>query len=337
MENLLIFSPLFAYILDCLLKEPKPAFHPVCCLGNLSGFLEKKLLGKCRGNSQKFLAGIFCSAVLCLVFALIPLLVYLVIKKYRFPSDVFEVFSFFYASVILYICIAPNSLLKHIQDVQNALKQKSVPEARKKLSLIVGRNTQHMDESDIIRASIESLSENSVDSTIASYFWFCAGYAFFSAEGAITLTVLHRIFNTLDAMWGKKNDTYLYFGKFAARCDDVLNFIPARITFYFIIISCCVIKKCDCKNAMKIGKKYRSKHASPNSAWAEAPYAGALNLKLAGPVYYGDFFCDYPYLGEGSLHADASHLSKAVEIFYGTLFLTILSATFFIASCFLLP
>lgn len=142
--------------------------------------------------------------------------------------------------------------------------------------------------------------------------------------------LLHRAVNTLDAMWGKKNEKYFYFGKFPARLDDVLNYLPARLSFYFILLACCCIKECDYKNAYTIGKKYRSKHASPNSAWAESPYAGALNLKLAGPVYYGDFFCDYPYLGEGSLKATQKHLETALKIFYASIFICLIFCTIFL-------
>lgn len=334
MENLIIFSPVFAYLLDCLLGEPKPALHPVCHLGNMAALLEKQYLNKCHSAAQKFLCGICCCIVLCIVFAVLPLLFFLVLKKYCLLArpDAYPLLGFVFCSVMLYLCIAPDSLTKHIQFVQEELKKGNIAEARRKLSWIVGRNTQKMDEADIIRASIESLAENSVDSTIASYFWFCAGYTLFSFEGAILLTVLHRIFNTLDAMWGKKNERYLYFGKFAARTDDVLNFLPARISFYLIILCCFFIKGCDAGNAWSIGKKYRNKHASPNSAWAEAPYAGALHLKLAGPVRYGEFFCDYPYLGEGTLLAEQKHLVLALKIFHCTVFAAVFACTIWIAA-----
>ena len=131
-------------------------------------------------------------------------------------------------------------------------------------------------------------------------------------------------------MWGKKNEKYFYFGKFPARFDDVLNYLPARLCFYFIVLACLCIKECDAKNAYLIGRKYRSKHASPNSAWAEAPYAGALNLKLAGPVYYGDFFCDYLYLGEGSLDATKEHLETALKIFHCSIFICLIFCTIFL-------
>ncbi|MDE5681777.1 MAG: cobalamin biosynthesis protein, partial [Mailhella sp.] len=124
------------------------------------------------------------------------------------------------------------------------------------------------------------------------------------------------------------NDKYFYFGKFPARFDDILNFIPARISFYLIIFSCFFIKECDYKNAYAIGKKYRSSHASPNSAWAEAPYAGALNIKLAGPFCYGSFFCDYPYLGECSLYADPASLKTALKMFQYSIFSSLIFYTF---------
>lgn len=335
MEELVIFSPIFAYILDLCLGEPKPSFHPVCWIGNFAAFLEKKMPARFNSNSLKFMYGLFCSLLLVLFFACIPLLVFLTAKKYLlyFLPSAYPLFAFLFSSFLLYLCIAPKSLTQHIGYIKKELEQNNLPEARTKLSWIVGRNTKKMQEPDIIRAGIESLSENSVDSTISSLCLFTLGYVLFSYEGAIILIALQRIFNTLDAMWGKKNEKYLYFGKFCARTDDVLNYVPARIGFYLIIVSCLFIQGCNYKNALQIGRKYRSTHASPNSAWAEAPYAGALDLKLAGPVWYGDFFCDYPYLGEGSLNADLGHLKKALRLFHASVFCTIVFCTIILALC----
>lgn len=335
MEELVIFVPIFAFFLDLLLGEPKTSLHPVCKLGSIASFLEKKMPAQITENYQKFLYGLFCSLVLTIIFTGIPLLSFMAIKKYLlyYLPDFYPIFAFLFSAFILYLCIAPKSLTEHVGYIGKELKQNNLPEARTKLSWIVGRNTQKMEEADIVRASIESLSENSVDSTVSSFCLFTLGYWLFSYEGAIFLVTLQRIFNTLDAMWGKKNEKYLYFGKFPARTDDVLNFVPARIGFYLIVLSCFFVKGCDYKNALKIGRKYRSTHASPNSAWAEAPYAGALNLKLAGPVQYGNFFCDYPYLGEGTLNADLAHLEKALLLFHVSVFCTIAFCTLLLTAC----
>lgn len=332
MENLILFIPITAYILDAIFGEPSAKIHPVCWLGNTALFLEQKKLSALTNHSQQFLYGIFCTSIIILLFAVLPLLVFCVIKKYilYYLPEFYNFFAFIFASIILYLCIAPKSLVQHVEAVQKKLKENNISEAQIKLSHIVGRNTKKMDEHAVIRACIESLAENSVDSTLASFFWFCLGYACFSFEGAIFFVLLHRAINTLDAMWGKKNEKYFYFGKFPARFDDVLNYLPARLYFYFILLACRCIKECDYKNAYAIGKKYRSKHASPNSAWAEAPYAGALNLKLAGPVYYGDFFCDYPYLGEGSLEAAQQHLETALKIFQYSIFICLIFCTIFL-------
>lgn len=332
MENIVLFIPITAYILDTIFGEPAANFHPVCWLGNTASFLEQKKLSSLQSHTGQFLYGAFCTSILIFLFAVLPLLVFCVLKKYciYYLSDFYILFAFLFTSFILYLCIAPKSLAQHIDAVQKELRQGNIPEAQKKLSFLVGRNTDKMNEHDIIRAGIESLAENSMDSTLASFFWFSLGYWLFSYEGAIFFVLLHRIINTLDAMWGKKNKKYFYFGKFPARFDDVLNFLPARLSFYCILLACCCIKECDRKNAYIIGKKYRSKHASPNSAWAEAPYAGALNLKLAGPVYYGDFFCDYPYLGEGSLEAKQKHLETALKLFHYSIFLCLIFCTCFL-------
>lgn len=329
MENIVLFTPFFALLLDFLLGEPPQKIHPVCAVGKTAFFLEQKFLNSAKSSAAKFFGGLFCSLTVTVIFAVIPLLVFLLIKKYFFSHEEngYFLFSFLFSGIILYLCIAPKSLVYHVNAVKQELEKHDLTAARGKLSRIVGRNTEKLNEAGIVRASIESLSENSVDSTAASFFWFTAGFVLLSFEGAVFLTVFHRIFNTLDAMWGKRNEKYLYFGKFAARTDDVLNFFPSRLTFYIIVLSCLFIKNCSAKTAYTIGRKYRSRHASPNSGWAEAPYAGALNLKLAGPVYYGDFFCDYPYIGEGTADADLSHLETAITIFYSTVFLTVIFCT----------
>lgn len=332
MENIVLFIPVTAYILDAVFGEPAVKFHPVCWLGNIASFLEQKKLPSLQNHALQFLYGIFCTAVLMLIFCLLPVLIFCVFKKYclYYADTFYPLMACILASFILYLCIAPRSLTLHIEAIQKELLQKNIPEAQTKLSAIVGRNTNTMNEHDIIRASIESLAENSLDSTLASFFWFSLGYWLFSYEGAIFLVLLHRTMNTLDAMWGKKNEQYFYFGKFPARFDDVLNYLPARLCFYTILLACFCIKECNSKNAYAMGKKYRSKHASPNSAWAEAPYAGALNLKLAGPVYYGDFFCDYPYLGEGSLEAAPAHLEIALKLFHCSIFIFLVFCTCFL-------
>lgn len=331
MEHFILFIPLFALILDTLLGEPPQYMHPICFLGNTANFLEKKLRHDQQNHSIAFLNGLLASCICIIIYSIIPTLFFLCIEKFLSYSFSFliPIIGVFFSTLILYICIAPNSLIEHIHFVTKELENNNLIEARKKLSWIVGRNTEKMEESEISRACIETLSENSVDCFFASFIWTIIGYVLFSFTGIIFFVSLHRILNTLDAMWGKRNEKYEFFGKFVARFDDVLNYIPARISFIFIIIACIFTKRTHIKKAISIGFKYRNALASPNSAWAEAPYAGALNLKLAGPVMYGDFYCNYPYIGEGELLATRQNIYTALIIYknsiiIGTLF-TILS------------
>lgn len=182
MENLILFAPLTAYLLDILLGEPNTKYHPVCWLGNTALFLEQKTLSECKTKTQKFICGIFCTCLLLLIFAVLPLLVFAVGKKYclRYADEWYPFFAFFSASFILYLCIAPKSLIQHVEAIQKELTQNNMPEARSKLSCIVGRNTDKMEKADIIRTSIESLAENSLDSTLASFFWFSFAFLLFS-------------------------------------------------------------------------------------------------------------------------------------------------------------
>ena len=317
MEHISLFIPLFALILDTILGEPKNTIHPVCLLGNTAIYLEKKFLKNEQKKQIKFLLGIIATLLCIIIFSLLPSLFFLSIEKFMTNnfSNTIPIIEIFFSSCVLYICIAPNSLTQHINYVTCELQKNNILEARNKLSWIVGRNTNNMNENDIARACIETLSENSIDCYFSSLFWAFVGYCLFSYTGLIFFVSLHRVINTLDAMWGKRNEQYEFFGKFVARFDDVLNFISARISFFIIIFAILITPKTNTKQAIIIGFKYRNVLTSPNSAWAEAPYAGALNLKLAGPVTYGDFYCNYPYIGEGTLLASLQHINTALIIY----------------------
>ena len=129
----------------------------------------------------------------------------------------------------------------------------------------------------------------------------------------------------MDALWGKKNDEYRYFGTWAARMDDVLNWLPARLSLILIALAAVIVPGCSASKALRIGWKYRYEHASPNSAWSEAAFAGALNLKLSGPISYKGVPAPYPYIGEGSLQATALDLRRAIILMGVASFLAVAS------------
>jgi adenosylcobinamide-phosphate synthase len=161
--------------------------------------------------------------------------------------------------------------------VYDALKDGNVSAGRKAVSMIVGRDTENLTEEGIVKATVETVAENTSDGIIAPLLFMTIGGAGFG--------FLYKAVNTMDSMVGYKNEKYLYFGRAAAKADDVLNFIPARLSAYLMILAS-LIGKCDVKNAWRIYWRDRYNHASPNSAHTEAVAAGALSVQLAGNAYY---------------------------------------------------
>ena len=175
-----------------------------------------------------------------------------------------------------------------------------------------------MDGHGIARAAIESVAENLTDGVFSTLFWASAGCLAGGASGAASAALAHRVFNILDAMWGKKNDRYRHFGTFAARTDDALNFIPARLILPCISFSSLMVKGTSARRALTMGWAFRNAHASPNSAWSEAAFAGALGLRLGGPVSYKGIPANYPWIGTGRTKASASDLALAIRLMWTT-------------------
>ena len=235
-------------------------------------------------------SGILAALVSVSPFILAPLFIIALINLSTFLAvEVREFLIFLVTLLCLYLCIAPHSLAKHALNVSKPLEKNDIIAARKAVSAIVGRSTKDLDSFGIARACVESVGENVTDSTLSSIFWASIGLILYSYAGGVFFVLLHRCFNTLDAMWGKRNEKYQYFGTFAARTDDVLNYLPARLSLLSIVIASYFTKKTMYKEALRVGYTYRYAHNSPNSAWSEAAFAGALGLKLGGPVSYESF------------------------------------------------
>jgi adenosylcobinamide-phosphate synthase len=179
--------------------------------------------------------------------------------------------------------------------------------ARKQLSFIVGRDTESLNKEGIIKAVVETIAENMADGVIAPLFY--AGI--FGAP----LAFAYKAVNTLDSMFGYKNDKYIDFGCFPAKLDDIFNYIPARITGIIIVISA-VILKYDYRNSFKIYKRDRYNHTSPNSAHPEAAMAGALRIQLGGGNYYFGKLVEKPTIGDKLKVIDAQDVNKTAKVLY---------------------
>ena len=194
-------------------------------------------------------------------------------------------------------------------------KAGDLPGARHAVSMIVGRDTERLDEAGVARAAVETVAENASDGVIAPLI--------FLALGGAPLGMLYKAVNTMDSMVGYKNDRYLYFGRAAARLDDALNFLPARIAGVLMCLGGAAAGY-DGKNAWRIFRRDRKRHKSPNSAHTEAACAGALQLQLAGPNYYFGQLVDKPTIGDDQRPVEALDILRAGRILYATAFFALL-------------
>jgi adenosylcobinamide-phosphate synthase len=193
--------------------------------------------------------------------------------------------------------------------VYSAIKIKDTEKARKAVSMIVGRDTQCLDESGIIKAAVETVAENTSDGVTAPIMYMSLGGAVFG--------FIYKAVNTMDSMIGYKNDKYINLGRFAAKLDDAFNFIPSRLTAAVMILSAYILGM-NGKNAFRIWKRDRRKHASPNSAQTEAVCAGALEIRLAGDAYYFGKLHKKEYIGDDIRPIENEDIRRANRLMYCT-------------------
>ncbi len=291
-----------AFFLDTVLGDPQTRWHPVAVLGRLIAFLEKLLYPPRGSDTQKFAMGsLLTLLVLCISYAFAEGLL-LVARQLPVAWGAYVV-----SVILLYFCISPRMLAKAGQDIYALLVKGDIAAAREHVGYIVGRDTAELDEADAARAAIETVAENTVDGVIAPLFFF--------ALGGAPLAVLYRAANTMDSMLGYKNERYLYFGRMAARVDDVLNFVPARMTGILFVMAAFLLGY-DGRNALNILVRDAAGHPSPNGGHAEAPVAGALHIRLGGINYYFGERHFRAYMGDAHMEITAKHILGAIRLMY---------------------
>lgn len=273
--------------------------HPVVWVGNLIGWFEKRLNRSDRSTMDLMVRGTITSLA---VIAAASLFGAIVVQISAF-GDVFRAVEVF----LLAVLIAQKGLYQHVKAVSVALKKDGIVGGRTAVSMIVGRDPDILDEAGVSRAAIESCAENFSDGVVAPLFWYVVG-------GPIGLCA-YKAINTLDSMIGHRNARYLYFGRFAARLDDVANFIPARIAGAMICLAAALGTKTSGRAAWQTMIRDAKKHKSPNAGWQEAAFAGALDLSLAGPRQYGSEIVDDPYIGSGRRDASALDIDRALALY----------------------
>ncbi len=207
--------------------------------------------------------------------------------------------------LIMATLIASRSLFSHVRDVRMALEGMGIEVARQKVSLIVGRNTDALEEPAIARATVESLAENASDGVIAPLFW--------ALVAGLPGIAVYKLVNTADSMWGHRNDRYEWFGKSAARLDDLLNLIPARLTGVLFCMAATATGRAG--TAFQVMRRDASKHLSPNAGWPEAAMAGAIGRRLGGPRTYQGHLTDGVWLGDGSENVSADDIGHSLRLY----------------------
>jgi len=276
---------IMGYVLDLLLGDPFGSFHPVVWIGKLISALTGKLLQENDSPDKKRLKG----KILVIIVITISVLLtgFCLILAYKIN----RIFGIAVEAIITYQCLATKSLYTESMKVYHALKETSLEAGRAAVSMIVGRDTASLDEAGVTKAAVETVAENTSDGIIAPMLYL--------AIGGPVLGICYKAINTMDSMIGYKNDKYLDFGRAAAKLDDVVNFIPARISAYLMIMATFFLGKgYNTVNAIYIFKRDRFNHPSPNSAQTESVCAGALGVQLAGPASYFGKLKDKPYIGD---------------------------------------
>lgn len=315
-----MITAILAFFIDAVMGDPRSKLHPVVLIGNFIAGIEGMLYGKEDSDKKKLvLGGILVVLVLLFTFAVVNGIMNLV----KMLDNIYVVTLI--EAFFLSFTISPKSLAAAGKELYGYLVADDLDNARYKVGWIVGRDTEDLTPGEVSRATIETIAENTVDGIIAPLFYF--------AIGGVPLAFLYRAVNTMDSMVGYKNDRYIYFGRVAARADDVLGYIPARITGLLFVVSAFILGY-DGKKAWKILRRDASKHPSPNGGWAEATVAGALHIRLGGFNSYFGKVHFREYMGDPIEEIGFDHIMKTIRLMYTDtiLFLIICHIIFVICS-----
>ena len=310
-----IFAFIAGFVLDLLIGDPHFIPHPVRLIGSFISFLDKRLncdagynISEKKLNLIKYKRGMILAFTV--IFATFAISVIIIVAAYSINLYAGVIAE----AVMTWQILATKCLRVESMRVYDALRTDGVDAGRRAVSMIVGRDTSVLDAAGVTRAAVETIAENTSDGVIAPMLY--------TAIGGPVLGFVYKAVNTMDSMLGYKNDKYMYFGRFAARLDDVVNFIPARISAYLMIAAAFIGgRHFDGKNAYHIFKRDRFNHASPNSAQTESVCAGALRVQLAGDAVYFGKLVKKKYIGDGLREIEYEDIKRANRLMYITAFL----------------
>lgn len=310
-----IIAFIAGFVLDLLIGDPHFIPHPVRFIGSLISFFDKRLNSDAGYNSSENEANLSkYKRGMLLVFTVI-IATFIVSAMILVAAYSINLYAGVIAEAVMtWQILATKCLRVESMRVYDALRTDGVDAGRRAVSMIVGRDTSVLDAAGVTRAAVETIAENTSDGVIAPMLY--------TAIGGPVLGFVYKAVNTMDSMLGYKNDKYMYFGRFAARLDDVVNFIPARISAYLMIAAAFIGgRQFDGKNAYHIFKRDRFNHASPNSAQTESVCAGALRVQLAGDAVYFGKLVKKKYIGDGLREIEYEDIKRANRLMYITAFL----------------
>lgn len=282
---------IIAYCLDLIFGDPYRIPHPVQFIGKLVSSLEKKFI---RHKNKRFSGALLNIIVLAATYMV----------SYFLGKNIFvEIY-------LMYTIFSTRCLANEGKKVCGILKSGDLGRARRELSYLVSRDTQSMEARDIIRSTMETISENIVDGIIAPMF--------FMFLGGMPLAMTYKAINTMDSMLGYKNEKYKDFGWFSAKLDDVVNFVPARITGVLLIPVSSFFCGYDFKSSLRVFFRDRLNHASPNSAHPESSIAGAIGVQFGGRTSYFGTVHEKPTIGDGNKEFEVGDIDKNIKIMYGS-------------------
>jgi adenosylcobinamide-phosphate synthase len=275
--------------------------HPVRLIGGLIATLERKLNREERTAADRRARGALVVLVVCGLAAAAGWAVAWVGRQVPF--------GWLLELALIVSLLAQRSLFRHVRRVGAALAERGLEAGRAQVAHIVGRDVRQLDEHGVARAAIESCAENFSDAVVAPVFW----YVLFGLPGML----VYKAVNTLDSMIGYRSPRYLAFGWAAARLDDAMNLLPARLAGLLLSAAALAVPGADPRRSLRIMWRDAGRHRSPNAGWPEAAMAGALGLSLAGPRRYPDLLVNDPWIGEGTARAGARDVARALAIFAG--------------------
>lgn len=307
-----IIAFLIGYILDLIVGDPMNFPHPIRLIGTLIGKLDKAL----NKRRARMLDGVLLCIIVVLTTAFATTLVIVVSYKIHVALGIAV------EAILTCYILAARSLQVESMKVYHKLKSGTLEEARYAVSMIVGRDADVLDQEGVTKAAVETVAENTSDGVIAPMLY--------TALGGPILGFIYKAVNTMDSMVGYHNEKYEYFGKAAARLDDIFNYIPSRLSAVFMILASYICgKDYSGREAVRIYKRDRNVTKSPNAGQTESVCAGALGIRLAGNAYYFGRLVEKPYIGDEGRSIEAEDIKRSCKLMYVTELITVLVSVLF--------